>query len=748
MNRVTLCLISACLLWFLPVIAAAQDEIPGTHEIMELRSDDGRCPEGYRCFIAGSLASYEQMLNRVNGHSDDESRQVTFSQFADANPCRVIFHRADGERRLNGTCSFNQSSEPVTERDFCAGHTCERWIMASAPRHVTIYRVPAVRRLTPSERAEEIVQRMDAVDPVTNTVPAPAEFGAMLTEAAELMDAPQPPSHAQMREVVLSMGRALARTPQAVAATAPAATTPSHAVATETASADEPTPAPAVTDYSRWPWWVTIVACLIGMIVTFFYGRKVGRDQNKPLNELTALHQQHADLNAAHDALQKAFAHRGEVTRRLEGELKSAAGAKRERENSITPAQASEKSLLEFCNSVVKGALNGRDTTEKLTLMIGTIHDKTVGRALQLLLGPALNQFQLAGALTASFPGTELSVDAFRAIANKHSERLERATRTAKEDGRAEGRSEERQVQTRKLDDERTVWQAEKAMLDEERNALAARSGQLSEDLTTAKGKVTDLERQLGEVQVPAQAGGISPDAVNDAYGRMREVTRVIFGEVLWADSTQKRVVSEDKVLSRFSREILVVTCVPSNGNRIKRADLKEETRRELLIGNLLDFLRPLYAELSEASRLLRAALGPTFNQVDLTPLPHSIPLSALPAEAVDRLAATQEGEALALSSLFDHPEEKETSEFSRDDEELPRESTQFGRSPLLAPRSEREDDTKVVIRRDTQRGLGNRQPSVNDTQRGLGNGHSSTTESTEATAEGDVLSPSADKPS
>lgn len=228
-----------------PMAAMAQDaSLPGRGEVLELRADDARCPEGFRCFIAGRGASYEQMLERVNGGLEDASLHVSVAQFEAANPCRLIYRRPSGAMSRNGSCpSQNGTSTPVTWSSFCSLGSCARWTIATSDLgRPTVYRVPASRQLTPGERAEEMVRELDSGD-IGETVPAPAELGGQLTELADLMGEAQPPTYQQTQAVIRSMGRTLTRASDA----STTSINQTDLAASEALSAEE-TPAIAGTD--------------------------------------------------------------------------------------------------------------------------------------------------------------------------------------------------------------------------------------------------------------------------------------------------------------------------------------------------------------------------------------------------------------------------------------------------------------------------------------------------------------------
>jgi len=241
MHRFNLLVASVLFMCLLPLQALAQDIVlPGPGEIRELRSDEARCPDGYRCFLVGSYVrgaqlSPDTLLARVNRDIANASQHVSMAQFEAANPCRVLFVRGrNGHQHFakNGACeSYNHSRERLTYDAFCsdASH-CGRWLIASGPRHQMIYRVPAARHLTPSERAEEMVNTLDGTE-VAETVLAPAQLGRWLTEFHDLMGEEQPPTYEEARHVIGAIGRTLTRTPGEASSEHSAETNLNHAQA-------------------------------------------------------------------------------------------------------------------------------------------------------------------------------------------------------------------------------------------------------------------------------------------------------------------------------------------------------------------------------------------------------------------------------------------------------------------------------------------------------------------------------------
>lgn len=226
----------AFILFLVPMTASAQDlPMPGRGEVLELRRDDSRFQEGYRSFIFGpyvrGMPGLDDILERVNADLEGDER-VTMEQLDNANPCLVIYHRDGIGNRHNGSCSTNPMGERVTYASFCEGDSnCVRWPMAGR-----VYRVPSRPRLTPGERAEEMVRRLDETT-VTETVPAPAELGGWLTELSDNMGEEQPPTYDQVRNVIAAVGRTLVRA-ESVHADSDA----------DEASAAEPVAASAATD--------------------------------------------------------------------------------------------------------------------------------------------------------------------------------------------------------------------------------------------------------------------------------------------------------------------------------------------------------------------------------------------------------------------------------------------------------------------------------------------------------------------
>lgn len=201
-----------------------------------------------------------------------------------ANECGIMYVRGTGDARVfgaNGTCSRNGTTERVTFESFCGeSRVCARWPYANR-----VYHVPSVRILTPGERAEEMAREISG-DESTETVPAPAAMGAQLTELAGLMESSQPPTTAQVRGVIMAMGDALTRVGGGTPAETPrvdmdfgvpdaeAATDAAHADArTRVISLERELATARAAIEGRWHWWITFVACLIGMFAMFFIGR-------------------------------------------------------------------------------------------------------------------------------------------------------------------------------------------------------------------------------------------------------------------------------------------------------------------------------------------------------------------------------------------------------------------------------------------------------------------------------------------
>ena len=212
MLRFLIASLVAFVLVLAPTIVSAQDlPMPGRGEILELRRDDPRNQQGYRSFIFGSwtpgMGGLATILGRVNADIEGD-RRVTMEQLEAANPCIVIYHRADRRAGRNGSCDANPTRERLTLEAYCEGdRSCSRWPMSRS-----VYRIPARPRLTPGERAEEMVSTLDGTT-VSNTVPAPAELGSWMTELSDLMGEEQAPSNDQVRNVLAAVGRTLIRTP-------------------------------------------------------------------------------------------------------------------------------------------------------------------------------------------------------------------------------------------------------------------------------------------------------------------------------------------------------------------------------------------------------------------------------------------------------------------------------------------------------------------------------------------------------
>jgi hypothetical protein len=268
--------------WLLPAFASAQMPNPG--QMIQLRADDPLCGEGYTCFRVGAYRpggvtrTFERMLGIVN-RGRPEASHVTMEQLEAANECGVMYVRNGRPSAANGVCSRNGTTERVTFESFCGGRACARWPYANR-----VYRVPSVRILTPDERAEEMAREIaSAVD--TATVPAPASLGANLRELIELRRSGQPPTDEHEAAVLTAMADALDRTSGAASSDmtfeAPEADAPPVSDAAELAAlrsqverlTQERDEARGAID-GRWPWWVTILACLIGMLALFFIGRR------------------------------------------------------------------------------------------------------------------------------------------------------------------------------------------------------------------------------------------------------------------------------------------------------------------------------------------------------------------------------------------------------------------------------------------------------------------------------------------
>lgn len=312
-----------------PMITMAQEagpRLPGAGRILELRSDDARCPEGYRCFLAGQGGSYGEMLDRVNGDIEDPSRQISIEQFDAANPCRFIYRRSDGRMMRNGTCpDLNGTDERVTWSDFCSEHSCRRWILATtSERGATVYRVPAERVLTPGERAEEMVRELDSTE-IRETVPAPAEFGDQLTELADLMEAPQPPTYLQTRDAIRSMGRALRRASEASASAATGA--PETHADRQAATGDElpvteegldttDRTQPSVESGPRLDWLSWIIVALLGLVAVGL-GILLYRERQRSKRMQHALNEMNAELQTALNERDEAAKRGGVLNTRL-----------------------------------------------------------------------------------------------------------------------------------------------------------------------------------------------------------------------------------------------------------------------------------------------------------------------------------------------------------------------------------------------------------------------------------------------
>lgn len=215
MSRFLIAILVVFILVLAPTLVSAQDlPMPGRGEILELRRDDPRNQQGYRSFIFGGWAprmgGLATILRRVNADIEG-NRLITIEQLEAANPCLVIYHRDDRHAGRNGSCDANPTSERLEFDAYCQGaQSCSRWPVSNR-----VYRIPARPRLTPGERAEEMVSTLDRTT-VTHTVPAPAELGGWMTELSNLMGEEQAPSYDQVRNVLAAVGRTLERTPATV----------------------------------------------------------------------------------------------------------------------------------------------------------------------------------------------------------------------------------------------------------------------------------------------------------------------------------------------------------------------------------------------------------------------------------------------------------------------------------------------------------------------------------------------------
>ncbi len=212
MSRFLIAILVVSVLVLVPSLVLAQDlSMPGRGEILELRRDDSRNQEGYRSFIFGPWAphmgGFGTILSRVNADLEGQ-RPITMEQLDAANRCLVIYHRPDRRSGRNGSCDTNSTSANVSFADYCEGaESCSRWPMVNR-----VYRIPARPRLTPGERAEQMVATLDGTT-VTHTVPAPAQLGGWMTELSALMEEQQPPSYVQVHDVLAAFGRTLERAP-------------------------------------------------------------------------------------------------------------------------------------------------------------------------------------------------------------------------------------------------------------------------------------------------------------------------------------------------------------------------------------------------------------------------------------------------------------------------------------------------------------------------------------------------------
>ena len=675
MNRSHLFLISICLMWLLPVFASAQDcEERGHLRICSAHADDGT--RIYRV-TAHANASYQEILDFANEGIADARQHITPSQFDDANDPYVIYYcpgtslcGGDGICR-NGVSAFvNGDSVPRHYDTACdgSGIRASRGLVAGVT-----YSVPAHRGLTPSEIVTDAHATLAALEhPTIADIRTAAE-----TAGRAGQDLEHPPSTLGLADVLNGIASATNRLDAAPVAPAVVSTPVVHETVAP-APVHETVSATAVTDNSlRWPWWVTIVACLIGMIVTFFMGRAVGRSQNKALQDFFQEQAKHALARTRIGTLEESLRLRyGEITD-LEAKLKEAASAKRAKDNSPSPLQLLEQKLAGIWNEVKKGALKSQKDIDRLLMLVANIPDDLAKDALVLLVNGSQMQLQLQAANGA------------------FEERIERARRTAKDEGREEAR---------------TALQAE---FSREREALAGKAGEASEQLTRANERVGHLEQELNELKVPApQASGVSHGVIEAVNDRLEALFRDFFSDVLKRDEQRpsRRIVDAERVKARFTKMIEIPYSNGSNGSSRRKRDRAPETSElrtvhELKALELTDFLRGGFEAFDGLRRYVQGALG--LGPLDLTPAPGAIPVPARSAEAAE-LLASDASSAPGQDDLLEHPDDTETSEMERD--ELETQHTSILQNPLLAApsRPARDDEaTKVVGRRNTDIGIG-----------------------------------------
>lgn len=197
--------------WFFACPISAQDTaLPPPYQVLEVQD----CPHGNRCFLAGRGATASQMLARVNRGIADETRRVTMADLEAANPCDVSYVREDGSAKRNGLCpEMNGSTERVTWENFCGGHTCQRWVIASYPGRLRVYRVPTRHRPASGERIEQSAPLPDESPPAVTAMPVPVVAPATPSGASAIAQAatPSPDLSLQRRIAQLTRERDEAR---------------------------------------------------------------------------------------------------------------------------------------------------------------------------------------------------------------------------------------------------------------------------------------------------------------------------------------------------------------------------------------------------------------------------------------------------------------------------------------------------------------------------------------------------------
>jgi len=267
-----LCLVGFCLVWILPAFASAQEcEERGHLRICPEQTEDGT--RLYRV-TAHSGASYQEVLDFANEGIEDARQQITPQQFDDRNAPYIIYY-CPGTTMCRGNGICRNGVFPVVNGDDVARHydtVCDGTGVRASRGLVAgvTYRVPARRVLTATEVISDRVATLEAdLHPTVASIRAANEAIGVAGE-----DTVHPPSTLGLARAARATAAALARidvTPAAVVAP-----TPVVAPVVVAAPIVDPvsTTEVATDDETKWPWWVTIIVCALGMAVTFYAGRK------------------------------------------------------------------------------------------------------------------------------------------------------------------------------------------------------------------------------------------------------------------------------------------------------------------------------------------------------------------------------------------------------------------------------------------------------------------------------------------